>query len=242
MEAALPPVRRPAVAMLARDPAAAGKTRLGVRGRRAHALRLALLLDSIDAVAAAGHPVVLFVTPAEGVASVRARLAADAGLAARAARIDVAPQADGDLGARMTHAVSATLARGHDAVVLVGSDAPDLPAPVVDEALDAVRAGGPGRVVLGPAEDGGFYLFAGRAVPADLFQGVTWSRPDVLDAVVARARAVGAEVVCVRRWRDVDTAADLAALMARAGPSAPRTRAVLAAGGDAAGGVEQSRV
>jgi len=224
--------------MLARDPDRPGKTRLGVSGARAHALRLALLLDSIDAVAAAGHPVVLFVTPGAGVAAVRARLAADAALAARTARIDVVPQSDGDLGVRMTHAVAATLARGHDAVVLVGSDAPDLPPAVVAEALGAVSEGGPRRVVLGPAEDGGFYLIAARDVPAGLFDGVMWSRPDVLDAVTARARAAGLEVVLVRQWRDVDTGDDLAALAARAGPSAPRTRAVLAADGSTAGGVE----
>jgi hypothetical protein len=227
--------------MLARDPDAPGKTRLGLRGARAQTLRLALLLDSLEAVAAAGHPVVVFVTPGRAVASLRARIDADGALAGAAVPLEVVAQADGDLGARMTHAMAATLARGHDAVVLVGSDAPDLPTPVVAEALDAVSQGGSRRVVLGPAEDGGFFLVAARESPAGLFDGMTWSRPDVLAAVMARARATGVEIVLVRRWRDVDTADDLAALTARTGAAAKRTREELAADADASGGRGQSR-
>ncbi|MGD9905908.1 MAG: DUF2064 domain-containing protein [Vicinamibacterales bacterium] len=224
-----------AVAMLARDPEAPGKTRLGPDGPAARALRAALLLDSIEAVVSAGLPLVVFVTPGDRVDAVRARVSGDAALAGLTG-VEVVPQAEGDLGARMTSAIADLLARGHDAVVLVGSDAPDLPAAVVAEAVEAVAAGGPRRVVFGPAEDGGFYLVASREVPTGVFDGVAWSRPEVLAAVTTRAVAAGWEVAHVRRWRDVDTPADLAALVDRRGPGAVRTRALLAAAGRGPGG------
>ncbi len=127
----------------------------------------------------------------------------------------------------MTHAMQATLAHGHDAVVLVGSDAPDLPAAVIADAVAALQDDATGRrMVLGPAADGGFYLVAGRQAPAAAFDGVVWSRDDVLAAVTARAEAAGGAVVRVRAWHDVDTEADLRALLRRAG-GAVRTRAVL---------------
>jgi rSAM/selenodomain-associated transferase 1 len=217
--------------MLARDPAAPGKTRLlATDDEAAHALRRALLLDSLDAVSQVGWPVLVFVTAAGAGDAVRRLVIADPGLAPHARRITIASQIEGDLAARMTHAMTATLAAGYDAVVLVGSDAPDLPPAVVGEAVDALQDDEGGRrIVLGPAADGGFYLVAARVAPAAAFEGVMWSRDDVLVEVTARATAAGFEVVLGRPWQDVDTAADLRALAGRATPGARRTRATLAA-------------
>ena len=232
-------IKRPAVAMLARDPAASGKTRLlAADDDAAPALREALLLDSLEAVLRAGWPVFLFVTPAGVEDGVRRLVMADPGLAPQAQRIAVASQIDGDLAARMTHAMAATLAAGHDAVVLVGSDLPDLPSAVVGDAVAALQDDSSGlRVVLGPAADGGFYLVAARVAPAAAFEGVTWSRDDVLSAVTARATAAGFEVTLVQRWQDVDTATDLRALAGRTTSGALRTRAALAGLAGPRGGV-----
>jgi len=233
-------ISRPAVAMLARDPAAPGKTRLlDANNAAAQRLRRALLLDSLDAVAQAGRPVHVFLTPAGAEDAVRAVVADDPGLASQVERLTFAAQIEGDLAARMAHAMTATLAAGHDAVVLVGSDAPDLPPAIVDEAVDALQDDPDGRrIVLGPTADGGFYLVAGRVAPAAAFEGVRWSRGDVLAAVRARAIAAGFEVAHVRPWHDVDTAADLRALAGRPTAGASRTRAALHGLGDHLGGVE----
>jgi rSAM/selenodomain-associated transferase 1 len=222
-------ILRPAVAMLTRDPAAAGKTRLRpTEDAAAYALRAALLLDSLDAVTGAGWPVYVYVTPPDAAPAVRVLIATDAGLAPHRAQVTCAVQTAGDLAVRMAHAMSATLAQGHDAVVLVGSDAPDLPVGAIEDAVAALQQDGTGRrIVLGPAADGGFYLVAARTAPVEAFDGVTWSRGDVLAAVTARAEAAGLEVTVVRPWFDVDTEDDLRALVAR-GVGAPRTRAVLA--------------
>jgi rSAM/selenodomain-associated transferase 1 len=221
-------VLRPAVAMLARDPAAPGKTRLRPADDiAARALRGALFLDSLDVVTQLGWPVVVYVTPSAAVDAVRGLVAGDPDLASRGARITFAGQVAGDLAVRMTDAMQATLARGHDAVVLAGSDAPDLPAEVLADAVAALEDDSAlRRIVLGPAADGGFYLVAARQAPAAAFDGVVWSRDDVLAAVTARAEAAGLEVALVRPWQDVDTEADLRALLRRDG-GAVRTRAAL---------------
>jgi rSAM/selenodomain-associated transferase 1 len=215
--------------MLTRDPAAPGKTRLRpADDAAARALRCALLLDSLDVAAQPGWPVFVYVTPGEAAGAVRRLVALDPELASHAMRMTFAAQAAGDLAVRMTDAMDATRAHGHDAVVLVGSDAPDLPAAVIGDAVAALQDDVTGRrIVLGPAADGGFYLVAARRAPAAAFDGVVWSRDDVLAAVTARAEAAGLEVALVRAWQDVDTAADLQALLARSG-GARRSRAVVA--------------
>jgi len=81
-------ISRPAVAMLARDPAAPGKTRLlDANNAAAQRLRRALLLDSLDAVAQAGRPVHVFLTPAGAEDAVRAVVADDPGLASQVERL-----------------------------------------------------------------------------------------------------------------------------------------------------------
>ncbi|MCO5167186.1 MAG: DUF2064 domain-containing protein [Planctomycetes bacterium] len=139
-----------------------------------------------------------------------------------------APQGTGGLGARLRRALEA--APGAARVVL-GSDAPDLPA---DHLVEALRRVEEVPVVLGPttARDGGFHLLAlaGGAPSAWLEGAIRWSTPHALDDTVAAARAAGLEVGRGPAWPDVDDQADLAALAARLAATpggAPRTRAWL---------------
>jgi rSAM/selenodomain-associated transferase 1 len=220
-----------AVAMLARSPRAEGKTRLtaDLDPLLAAALRTALLLDAIDAALAAGWPLHVFVDPPEDASLVWTLMTDDRVLAGMADWCHLHAQAGGDLGERMTDAMARTLALGHDVVVLVGSDAPDLPVAILRDAArragDSAPDAGP-PLVLGPADDGGFYLVAARRADPRTFAGVTWSQSSVLADVQARAGAAGREVVLVAPWRDVDTPDDLRALLARSGTGAPRTRAI----------------
>lgn len=222
---------RVAVAMLARSPRTRGKTRLtaGLQPAAAEALRQALLLDAIAAVTASGWPIHLFLDPPVDIAHVCALVEQDPALAQSPSSRTWHPQAAGDLGARMTEAMARTLACGFDVVVLVGSDAPDLPAEVLHDAaglaLDAGGAPHVRRLVFGPAADGGFYLVAARHAEAEAFDGVAWSQPSVLAEVRRRAESLSREVVFVAPWQDVDTPDDLRALLTRSA-GAPRTRAI----------------
>ena len=112
-------------------------------------------------------------------------------------------QMRGDLGARMDGAM-----RPHPVAILAGSDIPDLrPADIAA----AVRALGRADAVFGPAEDGGYWLVGmGPRRPARPFAGVRWSGPQALADTLRNF--AGRRVALLRRLRDVDTEADLAAL------------------------------
>ncbi len=117
-------------------------------------------------------------------------------------------QASGDLGARMTHAFAKAFARGARAVAIAGSDVPSLTREDVVEAFDTLAHA---DVVLGPAQDGGYYLVALRAPQRALFEGIGWSTPTVLAETLARASAAGLSVAQLEVRRDVDTIEDLRA-------------------------------
>lgn len=116
-----------------------------------------------------------------------------------------------DLGARMAAAFQYCFAQGAHGAVLIGSDAPTLPHAYLTEAWHALSTC---DVVLGPAEDGGYYLIGLRAVQPALFTAVEWSTPTVLDVTMRRARALGLATHSVPEWFDVDTVHDLARLPA----------------------------
>lgn len=119
------------------------------------------------------------------------------------------PQPLGDLGHRLGHAVGYHLARGDGPVVLIGADAPGVDAVVV---ADAVRGLERADVVVGPALDGGYYLLGLLAKAPALFEGIAWGSTTVLAETLSRAAAAGLSVARLDPLRDVDTAADLAAL------------------------------
>jgi len=190
----------PVVAVLARAPSAGGKRRLFAALGRAPdaALLRALFLDTLDAVLAAGYPSIVGVDPPDAVDEVRALVPSD---------VAVVAQREGDLGQRMQALMAEAFAGGATAVVLVGSDLPDLPVQSIHDALTSLVRH-PGAVVLGPAADGGYYLIAARHVPA-AFTGIEWGGPLVL-AQTERAVARGGRVcLFVDRHGDVDRPEDL---------------------------------
>src|SRR4030095_6296554 len=79
--------------------------------------------------------------------------------AIRAAGVDLASQAEGDLGARLAAAFEALRAQGGEAVVAIGAASPPLGPERIAEALAALEEC---DMVLGPADDGGYYLIGTR--------------------------------------------------------------------------------
>ncbi|MBI4638097.1 MAG: TIGR04282 family arsenosugar biosynthesis glycosyltransferase [Candidatus Rokubacteria bacterium] len=140
------------------------------------------------------------------------------------------PQRGDDLGARLAGSFEQLLADGFAAALAIDSDTPTLPTAFLQEAVDLVASGGT-DVVLGPTEDGGYYLIGLRQAHRELFEGIPWSTAEVLPETIRRARASGLTVRCLPPWFDVDTPADLERLQgslaaADEGP-APRTRRFL---------------
>jgi uncharacterized protein len=108
-------------------------------------------------------------------------------------------------GRSLLHAAQSLFAQGHDAVCLLNSDSPNLPTSLLSQAASALAEHGE-RVVLGPAEDGGYYLLGMKAPHIHLFEDVAWSTNAVAEQTRARARALGLPVVELHPWYDVDDA------------------------------------
>ncbi|MCI0359209.1 MAG: TIGR04282 family arsenosugar biosynthesis glycosyltransferase [Planctomycetaceae bacterium] len=126
-------------------------------------------------------------------------------------RWELVAQTSGDLGQRMQAFFVAALARA-ERIVVIGSDSPDLPVDMVQQAFDALANH---DVVLGPAADGGYYLLGiTRRIPP-IFKGIAWSSCDVWSQTTARLKAAGIAWHSLPAWYDVDEPADLAALRQR---------------------------
>jgi glycosyltransferase A (GT-A) superfamily protein (DUF2064 family) len=124
--------------------------------------------------------------------------------------------------------VQAMLGSGYGAACVVNSDSPTLPTSVLVEAAHVLLAPGE-RVVLGPADDGGYYLLGMKRAHAHLFADIVWSTDAVAEATRVRAFELGLPVVELPVWYDVDDASALARLRAELvdGAVAPATFACL---------------
>jgi rSAM/selenodomain-associated transferase 1 len=118
-------------------------------------------------------------------------------------------QPDGDLGRRLLHAFDTALADGARQPVLIGSDSPTLPSHLLRVAQRLLQTH---DVVLGPAEDGGYYMIGMNAPHAVLFHDIDWSHDAVLQQTLSRAAVGGLTVATLPYWYDIDTAQDLARL------------------------------
>ena len=191
-----------AVAIMAKAPRpGAVKTRLcpPLLAAEAAALYRCFLLDKIAAVQALSgvRPMVAY-TPDE----------AQAEFAVLAPDFALVPQRGPDLGARLHTTLASLLAAGHPGAIAVDSDTPTLPREFLQQAVDCLTGPGP-DVVLGPTEDGGYYLIGVRVANRALFDDMPWSTAAVLEITLRRAAAAGLQTVCTPAWFDVDTPDDL---------------------------------
>jgi rSAM/selenodomain-associated transferase 1 len=138
--------------------------------------------------------------------------AAMAGLCAPGFRL--VPQAPGDLGARMAAALAEAFAVGDAAALLIGADLPLLTPALLRQAAMALEEK---PAVLGPAEDGGYWLigFTREGFAPEVFADMPWSTAAVAGLTRARLAAAGREFAELTTLPDCDEAADLARL---AGP------------------------
>ena len=133
------------------------------------------------------------------------------------------PQAGATLGERVSDTLKRLLS-SFSPVVLIGSDGPDLPAEFVTRAFDILRTGK--DVVLGPANDGGYYLIGMRSMQPILFERIDWSTEAVAQQTRERAGEAALNLVELPHWHDIDNVGDLQGLV---DPGAPLTRAFVAA-------------
>ena len=183
------------------------KTRLASEVGEAAALRLytSFLHDTLVVARSTGVPLVVYVHPADAVEQARSLLGSD---------VCCAGQPYDDLGANMKCGFERAFADGFQRAVCIGSDLPDLRTDVLLRALESLKSH---EAVVGPSGDGGYYLigFSRDGFLPEAFDGMHWGGNSVyrqtMDALVGHERSV-AEVPV---WDDVDTSADLKALIDR---------------------------
>lgn len=116
------------------------------------------------------------------------------------------PQGEGDLGQRLARAVRRAFDDGAEAVLLLGADSPTLPTRLLQEAVHRLQAH---DAVLGPCEDGGYYLLAMRKPFVGMFKDVDWGEARVADQTRQRAASLGIDLIELPTWYDLDRFEDL---------------------------------
>ncbi len=119
------------------------------------------------------------------------------------------PQSGGDLGERMHHSFQTAFARGYGRVVIIGSDLPTLGEGEIKTAFSHLATY---PVVLGPTDDGGYYLIGLREAQPVLFQNIAWSTGEVLPQTLHNARDAQLPVHLLEQKADIDTFAEVRAL------------------------------
>ncbi len=118
-------------------------------------------------------------------------------------------QGEGDLGERMARAFQEAFTTGSQRVVIIGTDCPSIDPPLLANAFDELHRH---DLVLGPAEDGGYYLIGlSRFIP-DLFVAITWGTSAVLQQTLTIANQLQLSYSLLPQRADIDRPEDLALL------------------------------
>jgi uncharacterized protein len=118
------------------------------------------------------------------------------------------PQRGDKFGERLYFAVEDLFKCGFDSVCLIDSDSPTVPAENFAEAVKLLSTS-EDRVVLGPCDDGGYYLIGVKKLHRRLFDQIDWSTERVLNQTMQRATEIGLEVKLLRSGYDVDDSVGL---------------------------------
>ena len=118
------------------------------------------------------------------------------------------PQRGDQFGERLYFAVEDLFTCGFESVCLIDSDSPTVPAENFIEAVELLSTI-EDRVVLGPSDDGGYYLIGVKKPYRHLFEQIDWSTERVLKQTMQRATEIGIEVKLLPTGYDVDDDASL---------------------------------
>ncbi|MDQ3006559.1 MAG: TIGR04282 family arsenosugar biosynthesis glycosyltransferase [Chloroflexota bacterium] len=124
---------------------------------------------------------------------------------------ELIPQEGRDLGERLDHALTRYLLRGYERVVIMDSDSPTLPPDYLSQAFNVLSDGA--DVVLGPCDDGGYYLIGIKKASPRLLREVHMSTPTVAAETIALAQEEGLNLVTLPTWYDIDDGASLSRLI-----------------------------
>jgi glycosyltransferase A (GT-A) superfamily protein (DUF2064 family) len=110
-------------------------------------------------------------------------------------------QKGAELGERMCNAIKWLFHKGYEKVSLVGADSPDLPISYVTEAFEKLDAY---DIVIGPSEDGGYYLIGMKAPFDIIFKNIHWGHESVLKDTILRIESACMRYFLLPEWYDID--------------------------------------
>ena len=197
------------------------KTRLARAYSPSEVVRLyeCMLRDTLALARSLRSVHVAVMCPSGDVREVSARLGPDVS--------DVVGQEGGGLAAALTSVFRHFVRTGFPRVIALDSDSPHLPREILESAFALLDEN---DLVIGPTEDGGYYLVGASEAHPKLFDAAPLGTSGAYDALLANARVLGLSVGITENWYDVDVPADLSRLAAelRLAPErAPRTAAFL---------------
>jgi hypothetical protein len=121
-------------------------------------------------------------------------------------RVRVLPQRGADLGGRMENAFRNCFAMGYREALVIGTDTPWMGAERLRQAFAELKRN---DVVIGPAEDGGYYLLGIRNMAPEIFRRIPWSTERVFELTLKKTAALKLQKSLLRRDFDLDRPGDL---------------------------------
>jgi len=119
---------------------------------------------------------------------------------------DLILQIGNDLGDRLVYVSNKLFNKGFKKVVILDSDTPNLPTEYIRKAIIGLETS---DIIIGPCEDGGYYLIGLKLPTPDIFKNIPWSTSEVVNVTVKRAEAICLKSCFLKYWYDIDTIDDL---------------------------------
>ena len=111
-----------------------------------------------------------------------------------------------DLGERMLSAFSLVIKKRYEKVWIIGSDCHDLNQKGISDSFDMLESG---KVVIGPATDGGYYLLGLRDLIPEIFNNISWSTENVFIQTIQKLKELNIPYSVLPELSDIDEEADL---------------------------------
>ena len=179
------------------------------------------LFHLLESVVSVTEQTTVVFSPADRQTEFRAAISTDWSLEA---------QSNGDLGDRMRNFFAKRLTSTDSVrdgnenqttkVIAIGADSPQLPASEIQNAFDLLDDH---DVVIGPSTDGGYYLLGMQGNLAEVFDGIDWSTPAVLDQTLERLDQQNKSHALLSARTDVDDEQDLQQMLIELSSSSPTT-------------------
>jgi hypothetical protein len=109
------------------------------------------------------------------------------------------------LGERMVNAFNKTFSLGAKKAVIIGTDCVEISMEIVSQAFNSLDET---DVVLGPAEDGGYYILGMKKLIPEIFDDIRWSTSQVLVQTIDKIKENGLKFSLLKTLRDIDTLSD----------------------------------